>query len=153
MITKSLSSLADSPPLIPCTTSYSSVFRPFVNTNFHFGRSFFLLPCVKLCLKLIGLNLKYNSRSNGGLVFYSFKSSKRSNHALKACYLSWYLFMDKSLCTIYMRRLIIHPTAIVDYSLFTSKPLYKFTISKLYKIENCIYCFNILFTYLHINVI
>ena len=40
----------------------------------------------------------------------------------------WHLLTDKSLYTVQMRRLIIHSTAIVDYSLFTSKPLSMLTL-------------------------
>jgi len=66
----------------PRTTSQSSVFRLFMNTNFHFGFSpgqfYFLLPHVKQCLMPIGLNLNWIPGPMVALVFHAFK------HAFKA---------------------------------------------------------------------
>ena len=75
-----------------------------------------------------GLNLNRIPGPTVALIFHEFK------HASKTCFLGWHFLMDKSPNTIYMRHLVICPTAIIDYSLCTSKPLSLLTISS--KMEN-----------------
>ena len=60
----------------PRMTSQSSVFRLFMNTNFHFGfslgRFYFLLPHFKQCAMPIGLNLNWIPSPMVALVFHAF---------------------------------------------------------------------------------
>ena len=58
------------------------------------------------------------------LVFHTIKSSTYSNH-VKSMFSGLEFFKG----SIYMRQLIICPTAMVDYSLFNGKPLSMLTPS------------------------
>jgi len=62
------------------------------------------------------LEFKIELSANGGFGFPLIQIFHILNHALKSCFMGWYLFRDKSLYTIYMQWLIICPPVIVDFS-------------------------------------